>query len=251
MKVIINADEFGFSKGVNLGIAEAFENGIVTSTTIMANMPAFDHAVKIYKQNPAMNVGIHLTLTAGYPVLDNHTTVVDQNGKFKNQGAFFSSVSRLDLEEILLEFDAQIKKALQAGIRLTHIDSHNHIHELEVFEYVLLELTSKYNLPIRGINDRHINRFKKRGIKTCDDFSAEFYGQFATEAKMIEIVNRTREKSIEIMCHPAYIDYELYHGAGDALKRMDELKVLTGQKLKTFFSASKFQLCGYGELYAD
>src|SRR4030042_5568247 len=85
-KVIINADDFGLSPGVNRGILCGFRDGIVTSTTMMVNLPAFDDAVQIIKENPDLPVGIHLTLLWGKPVTDffKIPTLVCRNGCFPN-----------------------------------------------------------------------------------------------------------------------------------------------------------------------
>ena len=82
MRLIINADDFGYSKGVNYGIIDAYKNGIVRSTTIMAGMPGFDHAVELAKENKELGVGVHLTLTSYKPVLDSHKTIVNEHGYF-------------------------------------------------------------------------------------------------------------------------------------------------------------------------
>ena len=68
MKLIINADDFGYSNGVNYGIIDAFKNGILTSTTCLTNMPGFNHAIQLAKENPNLGIGIHLTLTCGKPL---------------------------------------------------------------------------------------------------------------------------------------------------------------------------------------
>ena len=81
--LIINADDFGFSRGVNLGIIEAFQHGVLTSTTLMVNMQEADHAVELARQNPELGVGIHLTLTAGRPILGGLHTITDEEGNFR------------------------------------------------------------------------------------------------------------------------------------------------------------------------
>ncbi len=68
-KVIFNSDDFGYSHGVNYGIMDAYQRGILTSTILMANMPGFEHAVKLRKEMPRLGVGVHLTLTCGKPLL--------------------------------------------------------------------------------------------------------------------------------------------------------------------------------------
>ncbi|WP_145838534.1 ChbG/HpnK family deacetylase, partial [Bacillus paralicheniformis] len=75
--LIINADDFGFSRGVNLGIIEAFQHGVLTSTTLMVNMQEAEHAVELARQNRELGVGVHLTLTAGRPILGGLHMITD------------------------------------------------------------------------------------------------------------------------------------------------------------------------------
>ena len=81
--VIINADDFGYSQGINLGIIEAHKNGILSSTTMMANMPGFEHGVELAKNNPKLGIGVHLNLTCGKPLLDNVPSLTDYK-EFRN-----------------------------------------------------------------------------------------------------------------------------------------------------------------------
>ncbi|MEG0276419.1 MAG: ChbG/HpnK family deacetylase, partial [Coprobacillus sp.] len=74
VKIINNADDFGYSNAINYGIIDCYLNGMLTSTTLMPAMPGFDHAVALAKQNPGLGIGVHLTLTCGRPVLEGHKT---------------------------------------------------------------------------------------------------------------------------------------------------------------------------------
>ena len=135
MKVIINTDDFGLSKGVNLGVIEAFEHGVVRATSMVVNMNGFNHARRLANQNPALGVGIHLMLTKGRPITQGLTTIVHGSGMFLNYEALKAKVNnnKVDLKEVEKEFAAQIRKLIKSGIYPTHIDSHDHIHLLPGF----------------------------------------------------------------------------------------------------------------------
>ena len=81
-KLIVNADDFGYCEAVNYGIISAHRNGIVTSTTIMANMPGFDHAVNLLKKNKDIGCGVHMTLSCNKPLNNKFKSLVDENGMF-------------------------------------------------------------------------------------------------------------------------------------------------------------------------
>ena len=103
-RMIVNADDFGFSEAVNHGILKAMQEGIVTSTSIMANMPGFAHAVQLYHEHPDMAVGVHLNLTCYRPLLSTHQTLVTETGYFHKQ----DDVAGYSESEMYEELKAQI-----------------------------------------------------------------------------------------------------------------------------------------------
>ncbi len=135
-RLIVNADDFGFTAGVNRAIAEAHARGIVTSSTLMARGPAFDDAVRLAKQLPRLSVGCHVVLIDGEPVLDaaHLPTITSGNSappRFRDGLLSFAAralAGRLDPGEIEAETSAQIRKIQSAGITVSHVDSHKHTH---------------------------------------------------------------------------------------------------------------------------
>jgi hopanoid biosynthesis associated protein HpnK len=134
--LIVNADDFGFTLGVNRAIIQAHTKGIVTSSTLMANGPAFDDAVQLAGQTPSLSVGCHVVLTDGEPVLDSThiSTITKQNSegaRFRDGLSSFAVralLGRMSAEEIEAETTAQIRKIQSAGIHVSHVDSHKHTH---------------------------------------------------------------------------------------------------------------------------
>ena len=132
-RMIVNADDFGFSEAVNHGILKAMQEGIVTSTSIMANMPGFAHAVQLYHEHPDMAVGVHLNLTCYRPLLSTHQTLVTETGYFHKQ----DDVAGYSETEMYEELKAQIDCVLAHGIRIDHLDSHHHIHTPQKLQKVM------------------------------------------------------------------------------------------------------------------
>lgn len=230
MRWIVNADDFGYCKGVNLGIIEAYKNGILTSTTLMPGMPGFDHAVELLKENKGLGCGIHMTLTAYKPILKNHKTIVDEKGDFyKNIGLL--NLETIDLEEVYEEFCAQIEKAKGVGVEITHLDSHHHVHMQEVLKPVIDRIKEKYKLPIRG----EIN------------LEAEFYAENISIDYLKNICNRELD-IIEIMTHPAYLDLDIYESSSYNVYRMKELKILTSSEIKDFVKENNIELCSFRDI---
>lgn len=210
--VIFNADDFGYSRGVNYGIIDSFEQGILRSTTIMANMPGFEQAASYAVNNEGLGVGAHLTLTCGKPLLTKLNTITDENGQFHQLG-FYEKDFSIDLDELYEEWDAQIKKIQAVGIKITHLDSHHHVNSIYPINKVFIDLAKKYDLPVR-------NNFNvPKEIVTTEFFYTKFdsFGfekeiwKSMTIKEFLEIIKNN--KVTEVMCHPAYVDSELMKGS--------------------------------------
>lgn len=132
-RVIINADDFGLSSGVNEAVAEAHERGILSSATIMANMPAFEEAARIAKAHPQLGVGIHFNLLRGRPLSGRVPSLVGPDGAFLESALAIwrrALLGGLSGEEIEEELAAQAERAKASGIAPTHADSEKHLHLL-------------------------------------------------------------------------------------------------------------------------
>lgn len=231
MKWIINADDFGYCKGVNLGIVEAYKNGILTSTTLMTGMPGVNHAIDLLKENKGLGCGIHMTLTAYEPILKTHKTIVDENGNFYKNFDLIN-IEDLDLEEVYNEFCTQIEKAKDLGVEITHLDSHHHVHTQDALKPVIKRIKEKYKLPLRG------------ELK----LDANFYAENVSIDYLKSIYNETDEV-VEIMCHPAYLDSYLYESSSYSLNRVKELKIITSNEMKNFIKEKNIELCNYNDIF--
>jgi chitin disaccharide deacetylase len=131
-RLIINADDYGLSRGITDGILLTHQEGILTSTSLMVNQPATDYAVSRAEEVPELGIGIHLNLTQGMPVLskDQVRTLVDDDGYFYSCGRLAKKLLRLQVsaQEIEAEFRAQIQLMKSYGLMPTHADSHHRIH---------------------------------------------------------------------------------------------------------------------------
>jgi len=163
--VIINADDMGWSAAVNRGIVEAFENGVLTSTTLLINGPACGDAVERVRLRPALGVGLHLNLLRGRPVLPAARLgrLVDGRGLFVCSvprlfaAALFSLAARACMEA---ELSAQIERALAAGVPLTHLDSEKHVHFFPPINRIVVRLARRYGIKAL----RHARRW---GAQLC------------------------------------------------------------------------------------
>lgn len=149
--LIINADDFGFSQSVNRAVIRGWQEGVLTSTSLMVTGDAFDEAVELARANPGLQVGLHLTLVQGRSVLTHKgfPSLLDTAGKFPSDPVFagmrmffLRSIHR----QIEAEIEAQIEKFITTGIPLTHIDGHINIHMHPTVFGILCRLMSKYGI---------------------------------------------------------------------------------------------------------
>ena len=149
--LIVNADDLGWTEGVNRGIAEAFRNGIVTSASMLANGTAFAGGSEVARHAPGLGLGVHLNLSDGSPVADREavTSLLNENGEFSGgpESLYLKQVrGGLMLREVEVEWDAQIEKVRDAGIEPTHLDGHKHVHMLPGLFEIALRLAKRHSI---------------------------------------------------------------------------------------------------------
>src|SRR5262245_40998538 len=147
--LIVNADDLGWTAGVNRGIADAHRNGIVTSTSLLANGSAFDDGVRTSGELPGLGVGVHLNLSDGPPTApaEEVKTLLNADGKFAGGPESLLlrlTTKSLDVKEVEKEWEAQIQKIRAAGIRPTHLDGHKHVHMLPGLFGIALRLAKRH-----------------------------------------------------------------------------------------------------------
>lgn len=153
--LIVNADDFGLSKGQNYGIIEACRNGIVTSTTALVNGQAIDHAVQLSRDEPSLAIGMHFVLTMGKPLTAMPGLTRDGVlGKWIWQ---LAEEDALPLEEITQELASQYLRFIELfGRKPTHLDSHHHVHMFRRFSRLLSGLRLKRGLRCASTVSRYL-----------------------------------------------------------------------------------------------
>ena len=248
MKLIINGDDFGHTRGVNFGIVDVYQRGALRSTTVMANRPGFLHAMELAKQTPGLGVGVHLVLTCDRPLGKGYKTIVREDGFFYRPDPFEEQVNFFDLAEVEAEYVLQIEKVLENGITPTHLDGHHHTHINPVILPITLKLADRYGLPIRAYKrDDFPDTYKH--IKTASAFNDCFYDEDATLPNILRILEQNKNCDVlEIMCHPAYVDQALIDVSEYTLVRARELEILTSPELLDFIKENQIELVNYSAL---
>ena len=241
-KLIINADDFGYCESVNEAIISAHKNGVVTSCTIMTGMPGFEEGVKLLQENPTLDCGVHMTLTCYKPVLNTHKTIVDENGYFYRRMSQ-EIIDQIDIEEVYEEFCAQIDRAIDYGVNISHLDSHHHVHTMPLLKDVIKRITDKYKLPIRG------------GFKEDIDLNVKMIpliGTFYKDKVAVDFfeknINVDDYEIMDMMCHPGFVSDFLKESTSYCNEREVEHSILTSKEFKDSIKNLNMTLTNYKKL---
>jgi hopanoid biosynthesis associated protein HpnK len=279
----VNADDFGLTSGVNRAIVEAHRSGIVTSSTLMANAPAFDEAVQIARDSPKLSVGCHIVLINGTPITSPTTIptlVTGRPARFReslSSVAFCALSHRLQPSEIEAEVTAQIRKIQAAGITVSHVDTHKHTHIFPAIlepvlraaaacgvpairkpiEARLMPFTLSPRLMKRGLQLQFLRRIaadfalkvKAAGLRTTDGV----VGIVATGSLRLELfrglIASLPDGTWELVCHPGYEDDAL-RATGTRLlgSRRKELELLTSDAARRILEDQAVELMSFQQL---
>lgn len=239
-KLIVNADDFGLTKGVNRSVLDCHLAGGVTSTTLMVNMAAAEDAAEIARRHQTLGVGLHFNLTSGRPVTPAHllSSLVDDDGNFLGRGELIRRVlsGRVSSVEIASELEAQWRRLQDLGIHPTHIDSHQHVHALPQIFRVVSHVCALEDVSLR-VTWRWPGRLQRKSLRRrlseavlesmtsrcmalkpvnvrtndglCSVFDLDQPPESLSEASYYKLLDAYRDGVVELMVHPAEVDLEL------------------------------------------
>lgn len=265
--LVVNADDFGFTRDVNAGIVEAHRNGILTATTLMANGREFDDAVELAKRHPSLDIGCHLVLVSGNSVQPPYRPLP------RDVTQLVTALARRTIA-VEKELDAQIGKIVDAGIRPTHLDTHKHTHLLPPVLDAVAKLSRKYSIPwvrrpfdypmqagavpwSRRVLGNSLGFLRPRfhrvlsayGCRTTDHFAGFRLTGFLGVAELTDLLRQLPAGTTEFMTHPGFCTAEL-RASGTRLKesRQAELDALCAPQARQALTDLQIRLCSYREL---
>jgi predicted glycoside hydrolase/deacetylase ChbG (UPF0249 family) len=247
-RLIVNADDFGRTSGINEGILEAHHRGIVTSATLMVGGSAALAAAQAVSRFPQLGVGLHLCLTGSHPTLPAKQipSLVDGEGKLPRSP---DELKNPDPQDVMAELSNQLRIFFRLLGRLpTHLDTHHHVHRHPVVLEAVIELARRYNLPVRCSTPSIRARLVARGVTTTDSFSDRFYGSEASKSVLLRLLGELSEGTTELMCHPGRLDPELSASSTYTTDRERELQILIDPEVVSEARRLKIQLIHFGEL---
>ena len=249
--LIVNADDFNLTEGVTRGILDGHRHGIITSTTVMVNLPGLTRTRDLAREASGLGLGLHVNLTLGAPVLpvDAVPSLVDGAGHFvRDRTRVGESGAML---EIRAEIAAQARRFEEVfGRRPTHLDTHYHMHRLPRVLAAVLDVAGELGVPVRALSPEMAALIRGRGLSAADRVAGEV-GPTAywTTERLREFICRMEEGVTELMCHPGYTDEALSVSSYNA-QREDELRALCDPEVRATFAAAGVQLIHYGALAA-
>ena len=284
-RLIVNADDFGLTHGVNRAIAESHVHGVVTSTTLMANSGAFDEAVRLAKSNKDWSVGCHLVLVDGEPLIDpgRIPTLLPGRDSHKFRDgigilALQSLAGRVDSDQVEAESVAQIRKLQANGINVSHIDTHKHTHIFPAvlegilraaricgvsairnpFESFAVDFArTRKQLWKRYLQVRFLRRLaspfrkavQKAGMRTPDGTLGIVVTGHLDRQLFQGIAENIPEGTWEFVCHPGYVDDDLQTITTRLREsRRDELELLTSPEAREVLASRDVELITYRDL---
>jgi len=259
-QLVVNADDFGISRGVNRGIVEAHRTGLVTSASLMANLPSAEDALTRAAICPDLGLGLHLTLTAGRPLCppEQVPTLVDADGRFFVLGTLLArlSLGKVHADDLRLELTSQVEWALRRGIRPDHVDSHHHVHVHPRVAPLVIALAREHRVgwvrcpmeagpapsvlalsPKDAARTVAISTFgmltrvlvRRAGLRTARHFRGIGLGMGFGEAGLRAALDALPPGLTELMTHPGHPDEELARLTVFAEGRDRELGALTSR----------------------
>jgi chitin disaccharide deacetylase len=219
--LIVNADDFGASSGINRGILEAHQHGILTSTSLMVNMPAALEAIELGRAFPNLGVGLHVNFTG-----ESEGPVVDIT----------------DTDACRFELGRQFDRFVALTGRLpTHVDSHHHVHRRANLLPLFVDLAARYRRPLR--EHSRVTYFKRFYAQWDDDTHLEWI----SPENLVRLLEAALAEGVtELGCHPGYVDPEfrsIYN-----IEREAELQTLCEPMVREWLAESNVTLINFGDV---
>jgi hopanoid biosynthesis associated protein HpnK len=280
-QLIVNADDFGYTAGVNRAIVEGHCDSIITSTSLMATGAAFNDAVALAHQTPSLDVGCHLNLVEGVPLSPpaQVPNLVARNGRFYNlvELGIRVMLGKVPMAEVEREFTAQVERIVRAGVRPSHVDTHQHTHMHPKVAGVLARVARRYQIPwvrrlcenctppIReGAIRRRVvamasnlfvsslqRRMDEHGLRTPDAFTGFVLTGRLTANGFRATLEGLPDGVTELMCHPGYYDEDLKRSPTMLKsKRESEFRIIGNPSWKSWLAERGVRLTSFRELSA-
>lgn len=242
-KLIVNADDCNLTPGVTRAILKSHDQGIVTSTTWMANLESDYEMIKQFLIRKELGIGIHLNITFNRPVSDPESvkSLLKEDGCFRKVNIQTQALP--EPEHVAAEYENQIRRFEKIFGRLpTHLDTHHQIHDLPFFGQILTAIAQTFNLPVRRSKSILSDTVRSTDFLIEDLDPAHHW----TSQKLLGALEKIQEGVSELMCHPGYPDEDLCRISSFTLGREAELEALCDPRCKECLKNNDVELINFG-----
>ncbi len=249
--LIVNADDCNLTSGVTQAILECHDQGIVSSTSWLINLPSNEDEVAAVRDS-RIGVGLHLNVSLGAPVLKavDIPSLVTDEGLFKKKSDH--EIHSPAATDLVKEYTAQIMLFERKFSRLpTHLDTHHQLHDHPVFMLALSQVAREKKLPIRRsalMQSADFNRIYPGMVTTQALFGDLDAKAFWTLEKLEEVLSSLLLGTAEIMCHPGILDSALQQVTSMTAPREKEYALFSSPSLKSVLKKHKIQLINFSDL---
>ncbi len=274
-RLIINADDFGWSDGINRGIIDAFEKGVVTSASLMANGAAFEDAVIRAKNHPRLGVGVHLNVYRLRPTLPTERV----KSLINSDGQFLASVpavvwrlltNRFQLTEVEAEFRNQIELVLKTGLKPDHLNTEKHLHMWPSLFQIVIRLAQEYRIPaVRRVKEP-LSFSKSFLLTLLGNYNSRFItksvhapqGSLGVAVQPVSLENfrsilsAVPDGITELVTHPGYLSDQFWqqqkpgHATAMVYSREQELAILADPDARVLCQRAGIELVNFHSAYA-
>jgi predicted glycoside hydrolase/deacetylase ChbG (UPF0249 family) len=265
-RMVVHADDFGETAEITRGICEAIEGGAVTSTTIMANMEGTADALpRVAALADRASFGVHLNLCEGTP-LTSGRTIVDAQGQFHRKRALFlrAVTGRLSLAEVEAEVSAQISLVHDAGVRISHVDGHKHLHQLPIVSEAVARVLPRFGIErVRLTRLGHFSQLRAPAVIVRELLSVSAGAAFRrarlrSPRRVVDLqavmalgadagaMLLEPKGPIEMFCHPGTASADVQKPSSCA--RHSELQFLLSARFRTLIAAHNLRLITYWDI---
>jgi predicted glycoside hydrolase/deacetylase ChbG (UPF0249 family) len=272
-RLIVNADDFNTDEARNRGILQAARAGIVTSTSVIVNLPMNDQVLADLHTTFGPRVGLHLNLTKGSPLVSGARTLTGRDGSFLSKTAIWRNalLGRVDLHEVEAEFAAQLETAMRFRIPVDHLDGNNHVHIFPGIAAVTAKLANRFGIPsIRLPHEpfRHTRQtvqsgagkkfligrlarrarpiFARHGLRFTDHFAGIQFPRVAKLDSLRAFLASLPEGTTELMCHPGFPNPSA--NPFSSREREEEMQALMHPAVRDDIRRLAIHLVSFGEL---
>ncbi len=283
-RIIITADDLGIDKNINRGIIESFSNGLLKSAALLMNAPETDEGIKLAKQYPALETGIHLSIVEGISLRGVQSTITDSLRYFgdniclirhwKNFLAKYF-LGKIDFQELEEELELQIQSFLTHFETIPFVNGTQHMHLMPGIWKIVFRLAKKYRvkavrlpglgrvsklwlnkrlpfmIPFQLLGERGRSDCRAAGIKYPLDVMGMQFSGHIDESKLLLLLQNVHTDTVEIVMHPGYESMTLRKDLPWAYGTFDwdaERKAIQSEKVKSYVQNHHIELINFSEL---